>query len=377
MDLDCALLRVAGNMGLDRHLFSPFYSAAVEAWQLFSFSRESCVVPCNWIFEEPLFFNSAFPTLSWVSGALRVSFLEAGISKLRHVRRGTAWITTELLADMVGLRSVRMVLQVLDQLRSDLVQGPKIFIEGELVPSYVKGGPKGGYAISRVLLTRPLSLPPQSDCDTWGFVEHPHPEVTAVLEPVGLADSVSSGSVLVNMEPKVPVWLCSISATSTHLAKGTCLGILIETLPLPKLCSKDSCKPQKQDQDNLENTQRHDQGSHSDVEAPLQRLYRYSKCTNVLGLPTHLQELFTSASGDLSKEQEGKDISTLPYDGCAHCQTMQQQWARFETDVDDVVPLAVRHVTKCKETRIAENSASQVQAADSPSSPGKLNNKKP
>ncbi|KAL6486140.1 hypothetical protein MHYP_G00055320 [Metynnis hypsauchen] len=72
--------------------------------------------------------------------------------------------------------------------------------------------------------------------------------------------------------------------------------------------------------------------------------------------------------------QAGKDISTLPCGGCAHCQRMQQQWTRFETDVDDVVPLAVRHVTKCKETHIAGNSTSQVQAADS--SPGKLNNKK-
>ncbi|KAL6481658.1 hypothetical protein MHYP_G00097380 [Metynnis hypsauchen] len=70
----------------------------------------------------------------------------------------------------------------------------------------------------------------------------------------------------------------------------------------------------------------------------------------------------------------GKDISTLSYGGCAHCQRMQQQWARFETDV---VPLAVRHVTKCKETRIVENSASQVKAVDSSSSPENLNNKSP
>ncbi|KAL7888979.1 hypothetical protein AOLI_G00039530 [Acnodon oligacanthus] len=51
---------------------------------------------------------------------LQVGFLEAGISKLRHVRRGTAWIAAEPLADMVVLRSVRPASQVLDQLRSDL-----------------------------------------------------------------------------------------------------------------------------------------------------------------------------------------------------------------------------------------------------------------
>ncbi|KAL6467755.1 hypothetical protein MHYP_G00234320 [Metynnis hypsauchen] len=80
MDLACALLRFAGHMGLDRYLFSH---------------------------------------IAGNSGLGRVNFLEAGISKLRHVR-GTAWITAGLLADMVGLRSVHLVSQVLDHLRSDL-----------------------------------------------------------------------------------------------------------------------------------------------------------------------------------------------------------------------------------------------------------------
>ncbi|KAL7884852.1 hypothetical protein AOLI_G00076220 [Acnodon oligacanthus] len=56
---------------------------------------------------------------------------------------------------------------------------------------------------------------------------------------------------------------------------------------------------------------------------------------------------------------------------------MQQQWARFEIDLVNVVPLDVRHVMKCQETHIAENSASQVKAADSSSSPRNLNNEKP
>ncbi|KAL7838856.1 hypothetical protein AOLI_G00272600 [Acnodon oligacanthus] len=75
MDLACALLRVAGHMCLDRHLFS----LSLGTVDLGGLNAK--------IFEEPLFFNSVFPTPSRVSGAQRVSFLEAGISKLRHVRR--------------------------------------------------------------------------------------------------------------------------------------------------------------------------------------------------------------------------------------------------------------------------------------------------
>ena len=41
----------------------------------------------------------------------------------------------------------------------------------------------------------------------------------------------------------------------------------------------------------------------------------------------------------------GKDIQTLPCGGCKYCEKMQQQWTRFESDVDDVVPLAVRQIT--------------------------------
>ena len=190
-------------------------------------------------------------------------------------------------------------------------RGPKVFVEGEPVPSYIKGGPGESYAISRVLLVSPLTLPPQSECDTWGFVEHPHPHVTAVLEPVGLADGVSSGSVLVNMEPKVPVRLCNISPVSTHLVKGTCLGILIETLPLQDLYPEDLCKLENQDQSDLETIKDPDQSNYHSEERLLRQVCRHSKQTNVLGLPTHLQELFTSASSGLSAEQESKLLLLL------------------------------------------------------------------
>ena len=55
--------------------------------------------------------------MSQVSGALRVALLESGISK---VRRGVDWVSAEQLAEKSGFRSVRLALQVLNRLKSDL-----------------------------------------------------------------------------------------------------------------------------------------------------------------------------------------------------------------------------------------------------------------
>ena len=73
-----------------------------------------------WIIEESLFFNPAFPSLSQVSGALRVGLLKIGISKVRHLRRGVDWVSAEQLAEIGGFRSVRLALQMLNRLKSDL-----------------------------------------------------------------------------------------------------------------------------------------------------------------------------------------------------------------------------------------------------------------
>ena len=43
--------------------------------------------------------------------------------------------------------------------------------------------------------------------------------------------------------------------------------------------------------------------------------------------------------------QAGVDVESLPCYPCSFCSRAQAQWSRFEIDVDDVVPLAVRSVT--------------------------------
>ncbi|XP_023205547.1 uncharacterized protein LOC106700194 [Xiphophorus maculatus] len=53
----------------------------------------------------------------------------------------------------------------------------------------------------------------------------------------------------------------------------------------------------------------------------------------------------TEGSTNCDCYQAGKDVMELPCRGCSHCQRLHKQWARFEEDVDDVVPLVIRHVT--------------------------------
>ena len=45
----------------------------------------------------------------------------------------------------------------------------------------------------------------------------------------------------------------------------------------------------------------------------------------------------------------GKDLASLPCGGCSYCSRAHTQWVRFEDEVDNVVPLAVRKVVKVTE----------------------------
>ncbi|KAL7841966.1 hypothetical protein SRHO_G00236550 [Serrasalmus rhombeus] len=56
--------------------------------------------------------------------------------------------------------------------------------------------------------------------------------------------------------------------------------------------------------------------------------------------------------------QAGKELDSLPCRGCSFCQKLEHQWARFEEDVDDVVPLAVRR------TSLQEEKSEDAQDAE-------------
>ena len=41
----------------------------------------------------------------------------------------------------------------------------------------------------------------------------------------------------------------------------------------------------------------------------------------------------------------GRDVQDLPCSGCKSCVRKNEQWDRFHDEVDDIVPLAVRHIS--------------------------------
>ena len=51
----------------------------------------------------------------------------------------------------------------------------------------------------------------------------------------------------------------------------------------------------------------------------------------------------------------GQELSSLPCQGCSYCAKVHEQWCRFDTEVDYVVPLAVRHVAVRASTQETEN----------------------
>ncbi|KAI3359399.1 hypothetical protein L3Q82_002902 [Scortum barcoo] len=53
----------------------------------------------------------------------------------------------------------------------------------------------------------------------------------------------------------------------------------------------------------------------------------------------------TEGLTDCDCYQAGKEATELPCQECSHCQRLHDQWIRFEEDVDDVVPLAIRQIT--------------------------------
>lgn len=81
---------------------------------------------------------------------------------------------------------------------------PKIMINDKTFPSYVTEGFIKIYTASRLLLLKPLALPPQSKCDVLGLVEDPRPGIIEVLVIAGCVDAMTSGSVLEEMGKSCP-----------------------------------------------------------------------------------------------------------------------------------------------------------------------------
>uniref|UniRef100_A0A8C2X602 Reverse transcriptase domain-containing protein n=1 Tax=Cyclopterus lumpus TaxID=8103 RepID=A0A8C2X602_CYCLU len=87
-DTACVLLRKAGRLGYDKHLFllqpqsvdltglTPFYQSVLQAWQVFTVHRRAVTTPGMWLFEEPLFGSSYVSSQVLTSASLRSRLIE-------------------------------------------------------------------------------------------------------------------------------------------------------------------------------------------------------------------------------------------------------------------------------------------------------------
>ncbi|KAG1941073.1 interleukin-1 receptor accessory protein-like 1-A [Pimephales promelas] len=185
----------------------------------------------------------------------------------------------------------------------------KVFMGSELMPAYISEGKGPDYAISRVMLERDVTVPPECECLVWGVVDDPNPELPAVLEPVTLADGVSSGSIMINMERRIPVRLYNVTASSRPLLRGVCLGVLIEAYPdaqeegeIAHIVPGDATLYAK---DRNSTTQ------YPANEPPGEHHIRRVSSPNALDLPEHLRQLFTGASETLTEQQQVMLVALL------------------------------------------------------------------
>ena len=102
--------------------------------------------------------------------------------------------------------------------------GGQVHIQGEPIATTIVGKTVQDYSVCRVLLQDPSVLPAESERDVWGLVESPKSGISAVLEPVGLAEGVLSGSVVVDVAKRVPVRLCNLSANKVNATEGSLSG---------------------------------------------------------------------------------------------------------------------------------------------------------
>ena len=61
----------------------------------------------------------------------------------------------------------------------------------------------------------------------------------------------------------------------------------------------------------------------------------------------------------------GSKVQDLPCGGCSYCTRAHQQWARFDEDVDDVIPLAVRSVSSVGSEPITDNTCNWIEGLSS------------
>ena len=129
-------------------------------------------------------------------------------TSLRNAGFGSKMSAMGKLEVMLGTGS-RKGLDTMQAVDMTVLAGCKAFLGNDPVPFWVTEGNGEDYSVARVLLEDNITLPPESECLVWGKVENPKPGLPAVLEPLDITETVSSGSVAIYMDPRIPVRLCN------------------------------------------------------------------------------------------------------------------------------------------------------------------------
>lgn len=136
-DIARLLLRKAGRLGYDKHLFliqpqavdltglTSFYRSVLQAWQISTFKRKTGTTPGMWLFEEPLFGNTTITSQVLSSASLRVRMREAGLVKLGHLLK----TSIPHMADLMCIKSTRVLLRLVEEICVSLPAGLRAFAE--------------------------------------------------------------------------------------------------------------------------------------------------------------------------------------------------------------------------------------------------------
>lgn len=128
----CALLRRAGGMGLDKHLFlldiqnvdltglTSFYHSVFKAWRTFNISRDITDEGGLWSREEPLMHNSMVDSAILKSPSMRNLLKAAGVVKIGHLITSDGWMSPEMLASKIGIRSIRRTQKLINEILESL-----------------------------------------------------------------------------------------------------------------------------------------------------------------------------------------------------------------------------------------------------------------
>lgn len=135
------ILKSAGGLRLDKHLFimdlgkvslseiTPFYKSMLQAWKTVFKVDRSSEDTGQWTMEEPLLFNPMIQTRLLSAVSVSSVLKRHGIVKMRHLLNDDGWKPVEILKEMTGLKSERLVSKLIEEIWNVLPSVNRAYIE--------------------------------------------------------------------------------------------------------------------------------------------------------------------------------------------------------------------------------------------------------